>query len=199
MAARAIQVVFVMLLLLAAFGCASGPLPGNPMQVNPALAAADVENPLFVPQGPQGYAVVFDKTYDVLAEYFDVRYSNRLGGEIVSWPLVTAGYAELPRLSHYDHYENLESTFQTIRRTAHVTIDPVDNGGYEIDVKVIKELEDLPRPTHPSTGAAVFRIEQPIERTSEVIDPTLFSNGWIRLGRDHSLEQAILAKLKNCL
>ncbi len=198
MKANGSQAMLAGLLFFGLAGCASGPLPGNPMPVHPALAAADVENPLFVPQGPQGYALVFDKTYDVVAEFFDIRYSNRLGGEILSWPLISAGYAD-PRLPLSDHYEHLESTFQTIRRTAHITIDPLDNGGYEVDVKVHKELEDLPQPRHASTGAAVFRVEQPLERQQEVIDPAIMSNGWIRIGRDHALEQAILAKLKSCL
>jgi hypothetical protein len=198
MSAKGLQAIAIGLALLAA-GCAIGPLAGNPMPVHPALAAGDAENPLFVPQGPQGYALVFDQTYEAVGEFFDIRYSNRLGGEILTWPLITAGYAELPRLGPYDHYENLESTFQTIRRFAHVTIDPVDNGGYEIDVKVFKELEDLPRPSHSSAGASIFRTELPIERQQEVIDPALLSNGWIKLGRDHALEQAILARLRACL
>ncbi len=198
MGAKGLREMVIGLVLLAVLGCVSGPMPGNPLRVNPALSAADVENPLFVPQGPQGYALVFDKTYDVVSEFFDVRYSNRLGGEILSWPSISAGYAD-PRLGFYDHYENLESTFQTIRRIAHITIDPLDNGGFEIDVKVHKELEDLPQPKQSGVGAAVFRVEQPLERQQEVIDPAILSNGWIRLGRDHPLEQAILARLKSCL
>jgi hypothetical protein len=183
-------------------GCASGPLPGNPLLADPAIAPVAAEtNPLWVPQRPEAYALVFDKTYDVVNEYFDIASSNRFSGEIKTCPLVTAGYFDAfgIRLGCYNCYENLESTFQSVRRFAIVTITPATSSGYYIDVQVFKELEDLPRPTHAAAGAVAYRSDNPIERQYLVVDPFVASRGWIPFGRDHALEQQILARLKECL
>lgn len=184
-------------------GCASGPLPGNPLLANPQIAgsAGPEASPLWVPQRPEAYALVFDKTYDVVHEYFDIAYSNRFSGEIKTNYLMTAGFFDGfgLRLGYYDCYENLESTLQSVRRWALVTITPATSGGYYIDVQVFKELEDLPRPAHAAAGAAMIRPDNPIERQFQVIDPFVFSHGWIPFGRDHALEQQILERLKSCL
>jgi hypothetical protein len=191
----------LVLALGGAAGCASGPFPGNPMLVTPAEPATAECNPLWVPQRPEAYAFVFDKTYDVVNEYFDICYSNRFAGEIRTCPLMTAGYFDGfgLRLGWYDHYELLESTLQTIRRTCFVLITPAVSGGYHIDVQVLKELEDLPRPQHASAGAAILRVDNPIERTNEFVTGEFFMKGWIPFGRDHALEQVILRRLKECL
>ena len=187
--------------LAAGAGCASGPLAGNPMFAAPGTFHSDVENPLFLAPGQtaDGYNVVFDQVYDILDEYFDIAYANRFDGTIRTEPLLSAGYADIWRLNLYDHAENLEATFQTVRRFAAVRIFPADLGGYYVDVRVYKELEDLPQPLYSGTGAAIFRSEAPIERQFEVVAAPVLSFGWIPLGRDHSFEQVILSRLKDCL
>jgi hypothetical protein len=183
-------------------GCALGPVPGNPLLVQPGTQVdqlSALENPLFVPQGPTGYALVFDHTFDTLEEYFPIKRSNRFDGLIETWPVQTAGYFDACRYGFYDHRELLESTLQTIRRYAVARITPDNGGGYLISLAVYKELEDLPRPRRANTGAAVFRTEQHIERSYEVVDPLLLTKGWIPIGQDCPLEQIILAKLKECL
>jgi len=182
-------------------GCALGPAPGNPLFVPPQTVAQlnICENPLFVPQGPAGYALVFDRTFDTLQEYFPVKRSNRFDGLIETWPMQTAGYFDVCKFGWYDDYELLESTFQTIRRYAVARITPADGGGYLVSLAVYKELEDLPKPRHASTGAAVLRGDHSIERSYEVVDPLFLTKGWIPLGQDCALEQIILCKLRQCL
>jgi hypothetical protein len=80
-----------------------------------------------------------------------------------------------------------------------VRIDAAADGGFFVQAIVYKELEDLPQPIRSTAGAAIFRGDITVERQFEVIDPTVFDHGWIPLGRDECLEQAILAKLKSCL
>lgn len=191
---------------VAVLGCASGPLPSNPFFADPghesgAVLSSNEPNPIWVPQRPEAYALVFDTAYDVLDEYFDIAYSNRFSGEIRSHPLVTAGYFDGfgLRLGYYDHYENTESTLQSVRRIAFVTITPATSGGYYIDVQVFKELEDLPRPSHAAAGSASYRTDNPIERQFTVVDPYYVRRGWLPFGRDHALEQRILQRLKECL
>jgi hypothetical protein len=180
-------------------GCVSGPVPPNPMAVQPGPEALAGENPLFVPQGPQGYSLVFDKTYDIVAEYFPIARSNRFDGTIETRPLITAGYFDGPRARFYDGYELLESSFQTVRRRAEVQITPADNGGYFIEVRVLKELEDLERPSHAGTGAAVFRTDVTVDRQYQIVEPFTGLKGWIDFGRDCALERVILERLKSCL
>jgi hypothetical protein len=180
-------------------GCAYGPVPGNPLLVQPDPNIGLPENPLFVPQGPNGYGMVFDRTYDVIQEYFHIKRSNRFDGLIVSWPLMTAGYFDWPRLGLYDGDELLQSTFQTIRRTAVVKITPAASGGFLIDVQVLKELEDLPKPAQAGAGLAVIRPELPIERQTEVVEALVPTKGWIPIGRDRALERVILDKIRSCL
>src|SRR5437868_1913898 len=72
---------------------------------------------------------------------------------------------------------------------------PADDGGFFVDVKVYKELEDLARPIRSTAGAAAFRSDNTVERQFEVIDPTVIDSQWIPIGRDVRLEQVILKRL----
>ena len=78
-------------------------------------------------------------------------------------------------------------------------IAPAEGGGYFVDVRVFKELEDLPRPSRSTAGAASFRSDNTVERQFEVIDPTVFESNWIPIGRDTKLEQVLLQKMKACM
>jgi hypothetical protein len=79
------------------------------------------------------------------------------------------------------------------------TIIPAEAGGYYVDVKVYKELEDLPQPSHASAGALIQRVEETPGRTYTVPVTVPFTGQWIPMGRDCALEQAILLRLKRCL
>jgi hypothetical protein len=188
------------LVLAAAVGCASGPAPYNPMAVRNNGGLVAHENPLFVPQGPDedGYRLVFDKTFDILHEYFEIASADRFSGEIRLVPLVSAGYFDGPRFGWYNNYELLESTFQTVRRRGRALITPADNGGYYIEIEILKELEDLPQPVHAS-GVSTFILQSPTERQYDVVDATFGQRGWIPLGHDCALEAVILNRLKGCL
>lgn len=198
--ARMRSIAGLAVMALSAAGCVNGPVPNNPQLVRSSAWAA-AENPLFVPQGADdaAYQMVFDRSYSVLNEYFDIAYANRFGGQIQSMPLTSAGYFDGPRMRFYNNYELLESTLQTIQRRATIQIFPADSGGYHVEVIVEKYLEDLPQPQHGGGGIAVFHAENPIERQYEVVDFGQPTRHWFLIGRDHALEAAILARLKECL
>jgi hypothetical protein len=179
-------------------GCATVPPLDNPTLVNPAVPA-DTENPVYLPQGPGSYGKVFEGVLSSVAEYFEIRYSNRYDGQIITFPRIAPGLFEPWKPGSPAWDERLLATFQTIRHRAEVRIDAANDGGFFVQVIVYKEMEDLPQPIRATAGAAIFRSDNTVERQYEVIDPTIFEQGWIPLGRDESLEQAILAKLKNCL
>lgn len=92
-------------------------------------------------------------------------------------------------------FNRWQSTLQTIRRKTTLRVIPAA-GGYEIDARVDKQLEDLNRPERASAGAASIRNDSalPSDRVTP-IDPIEDSGRWIDIGRDEALEQRILKKI----
>jgi hypothetical protein len=175
-------------------GCAAGPLVENPLPLR-ADRATPTENPVYLPQGPMAYARVFEKVLDVVDDYFDIAYANRYDGRIETFPRVAPGIEQPWRPGSPDFRERVRAFFQSIRHRAIVTITTADDGGYFIDVKVLKELEDVPTPTRSLAGEAVLRLEPTVERQYEVIEPAVYETNWIPIGRDPALEQCILQRI----
>lgn len=178
-------------------GCA------QPFLVEPALPHAPagpvVENPVYVPQGPDAYAAVYEKVFDVVDDYFEIAYANRYDGRIETFPRIAPGVEQPWKPGNPDFRGRLWATWQTLRHRAFVLIQPADDGGFFVQVIVYKELEDLSRPLRATAGAAAFRGDTTVERQFEVIDPAVFERAWIPMGRDHLLEHAIAQKIKKCL
>lgn len=200
-------IAWAALLVTTVAGCATGPLIDNPLMVRPE-PGAPVENPVFIPLGPKSYGKVFEKTLDVLDEYFEIAYANRYDGRIETHPRIAPGLEQLLKPGSPDLYQRWLASCQTIRHRCMVMIQAADDGGFFVQVTVFKELEDLPRPMRLNSGDAAFRSDPTVERQFEVIDPTVQEsnfilrpgqNMWIPAGRDFALEQAILAKLKKCM
>jgi hypothetical protein len=175
-------------------GCAGGPLLENPLPVRTSRAVA-TENPVYIPQGPMAYARVFEKVYDILQDYWEIGYANRYDGRIETLPRIAPGLEQPWKPGSPDLYQRLLAFTQTIRHRAIVVITAAEDGGFFIDVKVLKELEDLPAPARVTAGDATFRMESTVERQYDVIDPVVFELSWIPVGRDHALEQVILERI----
>jgi hypothetical protein len=183
-------------------GCATVSVLDNPMFIRPDPAVS-VDNPVWVPSlGIDGdaYAKVFEKTLEILGDYFEISYSNRYDGSIETFPSIAPGFERFFKPGSPDCYQRLEATLQTIRHRAQVFIQPAEDGGFFIKVIVYKELLDTPYPVRLLTGAAAFRPTTDVERQFEVIDPSVFEpNSWVPHGRDAELEQLILQRLKSCM
>jgi len=177
-------------------GCASGPLLENPLPLRPTRVGP-TENPVYVPQGPLAYACVFEKVYDILQDYWDIGYSNRYDGRIETVPRVAPGIEQWWRPGSPDFYQRLYAFCQSVRHRAIVVITVAEDGGYFIDVKVFKELEDVAVPVRSTAGLATFRMNSTIERQYEIVDAPLIDYNWIPIGRDHLLEQVILERIAN--
>jgi len=169
---------------------------------------------------PSDRDFVWDQIVDVVDDYFEIDSEERvklIGGELTegridTFPLTGATLLEPWRRDSVGFYERLESTMQSIRRRGWVTVKPSDNGtaGYLVDVVVWKELEDVPQPIKASAGAATFRYDTSLQRDTEFdTDPNRIPGdparpngprtptlGWISLGRDPLLEQAIVTKIQ---
>lgn len=178
-------------------GCLSGPLQDNPVLV-PADKLAAIENPVYVPLGPPSYPAVFEKVLDVLDDYFEIAYANRYDGRLETHPRIAPGFEQFWKPGSPDFYQRALATLQSIRHRAVVLIQVADDGGFFIDVKVYKELEDVAKPTAPYAGTSSFQSFQTLERQFEVIDSTTLESNWIPIGRDTKLEQVLLSRMSAC-
>ena len=132
----------------------TGPLQENPLVIRPAAKVDGTDNPVYVPLGPTSYAAVFEKCLDVISDFnFEIAYSNRYDGRIETFPKIAPGLDQPWKGGSPDFHQRLVATFQTIRHRAIVLITPANDGGYFIDVKVYKELIDIPRPSQAIAGA----------------------------------------------
>jgi hypothetical protein len=182
-------------------GCATGPLLDNPLVVQPD-ATVTVENPVYIPLGPPSYGVVYEKVMEILSDYWDIDHANssRYDGHLSTIPRVAPGLERLLIPGSPDCEQRLYAMFQSIRHFAQVRIKVANDGGFFVDVKVFKELEDVPRPTHALSGAAAFRSDNTVDRRWDIIDETIpETTGWIPIGRDCKLEQVLLQRIKKCM
>ncbi len=180
-----------------ASGCVTPPptMPTTILSPEPQVA---IENPLWLPSGPNAYGAVFEKIEDIMTEYFDIRYSNRYDGRIDTYPRMAPGFERPWQPGSPDFYGRLHATLQSIRHRGEVQIETAKDGGFFVKVVIYKELEDLPRPVQATSGAAAFRTDITVERQFEVIEPFIFETTWIPMGRDTKIEQVILERLKKC-
>ncbi|MEN1678885.1 MAG: hypothetical protein AAGJ46_04790 [Planctomycetota bacterium] len=186
------------------------PQDGGPISPDFGLPRAPVvenrvSNPLFVPVSNN--EVAWDQLADVVTNYFPIAREQPVQQ---TGNLLTEGYIETPyqvgasilepwRNDSVGPFNRWQSTLQSIRRKALVTVRPA-SGGYSVYVTVLKQLEDLPRPVHALSGAAVLRSDGslPTDRAGNVNrqGPSPF---WIDLGRDEPLEQEMLRRIRDRL
>ncbi len=187
---------------LAAVGCgSSGPLFENPVMLRP-VATGPVSNPTYIALGTtnDAYRKVFERVTDLLSDYqFEIAEANPYAGLIRTHPRVAPGLEQFFKPGSPDSGERTLNTLQSIRNIIVVKIDGARDGGFWVDVRVYKELENVDRPIRATAGAAAFRSDNPIDRQYEVIEPVAVSGGWIPIGEDAAFEQELLARLKMCL
>jgi hypothetical protein len=159
-------------------------------------------NPISIPAIDE--QIAWDQIADVVSEYFTIAREQQVRRSGTVWteglietaPQDGATWLEPHRKDSVGSFNRWESTFQTIRRRAHVRVMP-DASGYRVEVIVEKELEDLPNPEKATAGAAIFRNDNsPTSRRLEEVSRTRLSPLWIQLGRDPLLEQQILGDIQ---
>jgi hypothetical protein len=178
--------VVVLMSVISGTGCSAVALwltPGPP-----------ATNPLVVPSSD--FETVWKESVAVLDEYFDIANENRLSRTIITQPRIGATMLETWNGDTVDLGQRFEATIQTIRRHARITVNPAPGGGFLVKVEVFKELEDLSKPDRQSMGRAVFNNDFPLNRTYEIVGPIPLPQQWIPRGRDATLEQVILERLR---
>lgn len=156
-----------------------------------------VPNPLELPA--VGDQFLWSQVVDAVDDYFriareqPVQNSNGLllDGRIETSYRIGASLLEPWRKDSTAGFERLQSTLQSIRRRAVITVRPY-GAGYTLEVIVQKDLEDTDRSQYSTESIAAKRHDGTIVRTEDSYDDSPQTLGWIPLGRDTSLEQVIL-------
>ncbi len=165
------------------------PLPQNPITVN--VMDRDF---------------VWDQVVDVVDDYFRIQKEDRVKlvgdllteGRIDTYPRTGSTIFEPWNKDSVTPYQRWEATLQSLRRTAIVRVVP-SPAGFDIDVQVYQELEDLNRPESGAVtyaNSAALRNDNSLKRVTNPIGGRPVTLGWIGQGRDTILEQKILADIQ---
>jgi hypothetical protein len=195
-------VVAFMLTAAMAGGCASQPAAVNPLLARPA--PGETSNQIvFSPDepGPAAYAELSEKVADAFDDIFVIADASRYDGKIEGAPRVAPGLGQPFKPGSPNLYERTLATFQSMRHRCIVLIKPETDPAtqktiYVVSVTVFKELEDTPVPLRSAGLTGAFRSDATVDRTFEVIDPTIVATNWIPKGRDYPLEQKLLRKIR---
>lgn len=170
------------MLITAVQGCATFPGRGP------------VSNPIMVRANNSDEA--WERAVDVVHLYlFEIERENKLGGLLETRYKTGANVLEPWHRDSVGLTNRMESTLQSIRRKAYVSLTPVD-GGYLIGVEAHKELEDVAKAANLQ-GAATFLDDAVLQRDLNAVVGQATPSGWVSKGRDVALEQAMLKSLSS--
>lgn len=157
-------------------------------------------NPLELPPVADDFA--WQQVVDVVDDYFRIVREQPvqnngqiiLDGSLETAYVVGASIFEPWRKDSTAGFERLQSTLQSIRRRAIVTMRP-SGDGYVIEIVVQKDLEDTDRTQYATETTAGVRHDGSIVRADDDVQDGPQTLGWIPLGRDATLEQRILSDI----
>lgn len=90
----------------------------------------------------------------------------------------------------------LESTLQSIRRRVVVSMQSSGVGVMMVNVRVDKEIEDLPGLAANYEGGATFSDNKPLNRDLNQVVGQSSPSRWLPLGRDPLLERKLLGEIQ---
>lgn len=190
------------LLMMIGAGCSSL-RPGTSAYSNALMPG---ENPIFVPEMDREF--LWNQIVDAVDNDFQIEREQRMQdingfvteGAIETRPTAGSTVFEPWRGDSTWWFQRGYATLQSIRRRASVRVTPTQ-GGYLVGLVVTTELEDLARPESgtsttllaPYQTTADSELRSPAEAPRRVPTGTI---GWIQMGRDTSLEQKLLANIR---
>ncbi|RMF36803.1 MAG: hypothetical protein D6753_18775 [Planctomycetota bacterium] len=149
--------------------------------------------------GPVDPDFLWRMVVDTVDDYFRIQseqpvrrdQSAWLEGRLTTFPEVSGTSFEPWRRDTTPGFERLQSTIQSIRRTATIRVIPEQNG-YSIEVRVVKEQEDVDQSQFATAGASAQRHDGTVVRSDPQVRSLPITLGWFEIGRDLQLEQRIL-------
>ncbi len=178
----------------------------TPPALDPALPTAAppaetlLPNPLAIPV--TDFEFFWNQLIDTIDDYFDVQSEQRVQlvgnvateGRIETQPQPGATILEPWLWDSTPGFERWQSTLQSIRRKATITVRP-QGTHYFVQVVVEKALEDVAEPAQGTPGSTLPRNDTSLLRIQDQQDQVAPTLGWIAIGRDLSLEQEILREI----
>ncbi len=161
--------------------------------------------PPMAPAGGASTIQIADNQRDFLWEravvvlnrnHFQVSRESKLEGIIETAYRGGSGLLEPWNPDSVGLSNRMESSLQSIRRKVTVSMLSAATGTTSLNVRVDKELEDVPGIAATYEGGATFSESQPLNRDlSQVVGQTGPSR-WISIGRDPLLERKLLAEIQ---
>jgi len=194
-----LDVLCLGLALLLPLGCSSYE-PFAAREFSWRLNAPQSHNPIFVEN--HNHEFLWSVVVDVIDNHFEIERELpiRLYGDVLteghleSKPKIGASLGEFWHADSVGAAERFDCTLQTIRRRVEVHVVP-ETGGYSIEVKVFKELEDNARPLRAVANASNLRFRDSADEFADKIDVDPSSAGWFIIGRDSALENRLLMEI----
>ncbi len=167
-------------------GCLSGPNSSAPV-----VGSSAVELP-----ADQHY-VTWERTVAVLNDlHFTVARESKQEGVIETHYRTGSNLLEPWHHDSIGYANKLESTLQSIRRRVVVTFQSVSPETMMVNVRVDKEIEDLPGLAANYAGGATFPESQPLERDLDQVVGQSGPSRWISRGTDRALESEIMRRIR---
>jgi hypothetical protein len=185
--------------LLLVAGCSTYE-PFAAREVSWRLNAPQSYNPIFVENHDHQFlwsvlVDVIDSNFEIANEMPIRLYGNVLTeGHLETKPKMGASLAEPWHADSVGFKERFACTTQTIRRRAEVHVVP-EAGGYTIEVKVFKELEDNAQPLRAVANDSNLRFRDTVDEFADKIDVDPSSSGWFIIERDTALENRLLLEI----
>lgn len=189
---RRIAWIAVLACVAPVFGCAS------------PVFVVQQANPAFVPIADR--ELLWNTLVDVIDDSYRIDTEDRVRlvdneltvGLIVTHFELSSGWLEPWRSDTVTFFDRLEATLQSMRRRAKVQVVPVA-GGFNVEVNVSKELEDVQRPLYSPASAGTLRYDTSQRHTKSTVGDQPVVTGWIPQGRDTAAEQYIINQLMSRL
>lgn len=164
----------------------------------PQIVEVPVSNPSRI--GPMDSEFLWLQVVDAVDDHFRIQSEQWvrrdaeqwLEGRLTSFPEVSGTSFEPWRKETTRGFERLQSTIQTIRRTATVRVVP-EESGYWIEVHVLKEQEDVDQAQASTAGSSAQRHDGTIVRNENQQRQLPVTLGWFEIGRDTELERRIMS------
>lgn len=128
--------------------------------------------------------------------HFQVARESKLEGVIETEYRGGSGILEPWHSDSVGLSNRLESSLQSIRRRVLISMLSSEPGQMTVNVRVDKELEDLPGLAANSEGGASFSENQPLNRDLNQVVGQSGPSRWISIGRDPALERKLLAEIQ---